>query len=101
MLKEIGDMQKKDYVEAMWMMLQKDEPDDYVIATGKTHSVRELVEIAAKICGFNLKWEGKGINERGIDLNTGKTIVTLDKSYFRPAEVDTLCGNASKARKKP
>ena len=90
----------KDYVEAMWMMLQKDKPDDYVIATGKTHSVRELVEVAAKICGYNLEWEGEKLDEKGIDSKTGKILVTLDKSYLRPAEVATLCGNSSKARDK-
>ncbi len=90
----------KDYVEAMWMMLQQDEPDDYVIATGKTYSVRELVEIAAKICGYNIKWEGEKMDEKGIDSNTGKILVTLDKNYLRPTEVATLCGNSSKAREK-
>ena len=63
----------KDYVEAMWLMLQQDQPDDYVIATGKTHSVRELVEIAAEICGYNIKWEGQKMNEIGIDSKTGKS----------------------------
>ena len=90
----------KDYVEAMWLMLQQDQPDDYVIATGKTHSVRELVEISAKICGYNIKWEGEKMNEIGIDSKTGNILVTLDRNYLRPAEVETLCGDSNKAKKK-
>ncbi len=90
----------KDYVKAMWMMLQQDHPDDYVIATGKTHSVRELVEIAAKICGYNIQWEGEKMDEKGVDSKTGKILVTLDRNYLRPAEVATLCGDSSKAKNK-
>ena len=90
----------KDYVEAMWLMLQQDQPDDYVIATGETHSIRELVELAAEICGYNIKWEGGRMDEKGIDSKTGNILVTLDRNYLRPAEVETLCGNSSKAKKK-
>jgi GDPmannose 4,6-dehydratase len=89
-----------DYVEAMWLMLQQDIPDDYIIATGETHSVREFVEIAAKELEMNLEWMGEGINEVGIDKNTGKEIVSVDPKFFRPAEVDLLLGDASKARQK-
>lgn len=86
-----------DYVEAMWMMLQAPNPDDFVVATGETHSVREFVELAAKTCNFDLAWEGAGVNEKGIDRKTGKTIVTIDPRFFRPAEVDLLIGNPQKA----
>lgn len=89
----------KDYVEAMWLMLQQDTPDDYVIATGETHSVREFVELAAKEIGFDLEWKGKGLEEIGIDSKTGKVIVRVDEKYFRPAEVDLLLGDPSKAKK--
>ena len=87
-----------DYVEAMWMMLQQETPEDYVIATGETHSVREFLESAGKALGIELVWEGKGVNEKGIDRNTGKTIVEIDPKYFRPAEVDLLIGDYSKAK---
>ena len=90
----------KDYVEAMWLMLQQDQPDDYVIATGQTHTIRELVELAADVCGYNIKWEGERMDEKGIDSKTGNILVTLDGNYLRPAEVETLCGNSSKAKKK-
>ena len=89
----------KDYVEAMWLMLQQEKPDDYVIATGETHSVRELVELAAIECGYDIEWQGKGINEKGIDKKTGEVIIEVSSKYFRPAEVDFLCGDASKAEK--
>lgn len=88
----------KDYIEAMWLMLQKDHPDDYVIATGETHSVREFIEESAKYFGMDLIWEGKGLKEKGIDSKTGKIIIEIDPRYFRPAEVDLLVGDASKAR---
>jgi len=88
----------KDYVEAMWMMLQQDKPDDYVIATGETHTVREFAEVAGKYFGFDIVWQGNGIQEVGIDKNTGKTIIEIDKRYFRPAEVDLLLGDATKAK---
>jgi len=88
-----------DYVEAMWMMLQQVKPDDYVIATGETHTVREFVEIATTQLGMQLTWQGEGINEKGMDTLTGKTIVEIDPRYFRPSEVDLLLGNAGKAKK--
>jgi GDPmannose 4,6-dehydratase len=88
-----------DYVEAMWKMLQADRPDDFVVATGETHSVREFVEAACKEAGINLQWQGSGVEEKGIDTSTGKPIVEIDPRYFRPAEVDLLLGNASKAHR--
>lgn len=88
----------KDYVEAMWMMLQQEKPDDYVIATGETHTVREFAEVAGKHFGFDIIWQGSGTQEIGIDKNTGKTIIEIDKRYFRPAEVDLLLGDATKAK---
>ena len=87
----------KDYVEAMWLMLQQDKPDDYVVATGETHSVREFVDIAAPVAGFALAWEGEGADEIGRDRKTGEVIVSVDPKYFRPAEVDLLQGDPSKA----
>jgi GDPmannose 4,6-dehydratase len=90
----------QDFVEAMWMMLQQDEPDDYVIATGEQYSVREFVEEAAPYFGMNIVWEGEGLNEVGMDKNTGKTIIKVNPKYFRPAEVETLLGDASKAKEK-
>jgi len=89
-----------EYVEAMWLMLQQPEPDDYVIATGETHSVREFVEKAAEIAGFTLEWQGEGMNTKGIDTRTGKVIVEVSPEFYRPAEVDLLIGNPEKARKK-
>jgi GDPmannose 4,6-dehydratase len=90
----------KDFVEAMWLMLQQDEPDDYVVATGVQYSVREFVETAAPYFGMNIVWEGEGLDEVGIDSNTGLVRVIIDPKYFRPAEVETLLGDASKAKKK-
>lgn len=90
----------KEYVEAMWLMLQQDTPDDYVVATGETHSVRELVEETAKLTGFELEWGGNGLDEKGTDKKTGKVLVEIDPQYFRPAEVDLLLGDASKAYSK-
>jgi GDPmannose 4,6-dehydratase len=90
----------KDFVEAMWLMLQQDEPDDYVIATGQQYSVRDFVEEAAPYFGLNIVWEGEGIMERGIDKSTGKTIIKVNAKYFRPAEVETLLGDATKAKEK-
>ena len=90
----------KDFVEAMWMMLQQDEPDDFVIATGVQYSVREFVEEAAPYFGFNIIWKGQGLDEVGIDKNTGRTIIKINSKYFRPAEVETLLGDASKAKEK-
>jgi GDPmannose 4,6-dehydratase len=90
----------KDYVRMMWMMLQQPEPEDYVIATGQQHSVRELIELAAGKLDLRIRWEGKGVEEKGLDAQTGRQIVAIDRRYFRPAEVDTLLGDASKARRK-
>lgn len=89
-----------DYVEAMWLVLQQDEPDDYVIATGEMHSVREFIERAARIAGFDLQWEGAGVGEIGRDARSGAVIVDVDPRYYRPAEVEQLMGDATKARKK-
>jgi len=89
-----------EYVEAMYFMLQQDEPDDYVIATGETHSVKEFVEKAAQIAGFDIEWEGEGLNTKGIDRRTGKVIVEVSSEFYRPAEVDILVGDYSKAKKK-
>ncbi len=88
----------KDYVEAMWLMLQQSQPDDFVIATGETHSVREFAEEAAPYFGYELKWDGKGLEEKGIDKNTGKVLIEIDPNYFRPAEVEFLLGDATKAK---
>jgi GDPmannose 4,6-dehydratase len=89
----------KDYVEGMWMMLQQKEADDFVLATGKKITVRKFVELAFAEVGIALKWEGKGVDEKGINLKTGKIIVEVDPNYFRPTEVDLLIGDASKAKK--
>lgn len=89
----------KDYVECMWMMLQHHTPEDFVIATGETHSVREFVTLAFLEAGISIIWEGVGINERGIDGLTGKVLVEVDPKYFRPTEVDLLLGDPSKAKK--
>ncbi len=88
----------KDYVEAMWLMLQQDTPDDYVIATGMTFTVRQFVERAFDYVGIDLLWQGYGLNEKGIDRKTGNIIIEIDEKYFRPSEVELLCGDASKAR---
>lgn len=88
----------RDYVEGMWLMLQQEQPDDYVLATNETHSVREFVEEAAKILDFNLVWIGEGLGEKGIDRKTGKILIQIDPRYFRPAEVDLLIGDYSKAK---
>jgi len=90
----------KEYVEGMWLMLQQDEPDDYVLATGETHTVREFVEKAAKIAGFDIEWEGEGVNTKGIDKKTDKVIIEVSPEFYRPAEVDILVGDYSKAKKK-
>lgn len=89
-----------DYVEAMWLMLQQDEPDDYVIATGKTTSVRDFCNMAFKEVGLELDWKGEGAEEVGLDKATGNILVAVDPKYFRPTEVDILVGDASKARDK-
>lgn len=90
----------KDFVEGMWLMLQQDKPDDYILATNETHSVREFVEEAAKLLGIDIVWKGKGVNEKGIDKKTSKTIIEIDSKYFRPAEVDILQGDYSKAKER-
>lgn len=89
-----------DYVKAMWLMLQQDKPDDYVIATGESHTVREFVEEVARLLKIQLVWKGSGIKEKGIDKKTGKILVQVDPMYFRPAEVDFLRGDYSKAKNK-
>lgn len=88
----------RDYVRAMWMMLQQDRPDDYVIATGQTQSVRTFCESACSWHGMDLEWSGRGINEIGIDRKTGRRIIEISSEFYRPADVDFLLGNASKAR---
>lgn len=88
----------KDYVEAMWLMLQQDTPQDLVIATGEAHSVREFVEKAFAYAGINIVWQGSGVEEKGIDSKSGKVLVAIDPYYFRPTEVDFLLGDARKAR---
>ena len=90
----------KDYVEAMWLMLQQDEPDDYVIATGEQYSVKDFVDKAAPFFGFNIEWMGEGELEFGYDWNTKRKVISVDKKYFRPAEVESLLGDASKAKRK-
>ncbi len=87
-----------DYVRSMWMILQHDTPDDFIVATGKTHKVREFVEIAFAHAGIQLRWEGKDVDEKGIDKATGKVIIEVDPWYFRPTEVELLVGDASKAK---
>ena len=87
----------RDYVEAMWLMLQHPEPLDLVIATGKQYSVRDFVEAASKDLGFDIEWQGSGIGETGVDHKSGKTLIVVDERYFRPAEVETLLGDATKA----
>lgn len=89
-----------DYVKAMWLMLQQDEADDYVIASGETHPVREFVELAFKYAGIELEWSGEGLEEKGIDKATGKVVVAVDPKFFRPAEVELLHGNPAKACRK-
>ena len=89
----------KDYVNAQWLMLQQDKPADFVIATGETHTVREFVELSFKEIGIEIEWQGLGIDEKGIDTNNGKVLVEVDEKYFRPAEVELLLGDPSKAEK--
>lgn len=90
----------RDFVEAQWRILQQDRPDDYVIATGEQHSVREFVELAAREVGIELRWEGSGAEEKGMDRDSGRCIVAVDPRYFRPTEVDTLLGDATRARER-
>jgi len=88
----------KDYVEAMWMMLQKNEPDDYVLATGKTHSVRDFIEASAKVLDIKIEWKGEGVNEKG--YGQGKEIISINPKFYRPIETNRLVGDASKAKEK-
>ena len=90
----------KDYAEGMWLILQQDKADDFVLATGEAHSVREFAEYAFKEVGIDIEWTGKGINEKGIDARNGKILIEIDPRYFRATEVDALVGDASKAREK-
>jgi GDPmannose 4,6-dehydratase len=90
----------QDYVKAMWLMLQQDKPDDYVIATGETHSVREFVEYAASLIGYKIVWRGEGLEEEGVDEQSGQVLISIDKKYYRPSEVDLLLGDATKAKQK-
>jgi GDPmannose 4,6-dehydratase len=103
---EVGNIYSKrdwgfagDYVEAMWKMLQQKKPDDYVVATGETHTIKDFIKIVGKYLGFDLIWTGKGLNEKCYDRNTKKLIIKINKKYFRPAEVDYLRGDYSKAKK--
>jgi GDPmannose 4,6-dehydratase len=90
----------RDYVRAQWLMLQQDTAEDYVIATGEQHSVREFIELAAGHMGMQIEWRGSGVAEQGVDVKCGRAIVKIDARYFRPTEVDTLLGDASKARER-
>jgi GDPmannose 4,6-dehydratase len=89
-----------DYVKMQWLMLQQDEPDDYCISTGVQYSVRDFVCAACKEVGIQLRWEGEGLDEKGIDTHSGKVLVEVDPRYFRPTEVETLLGDSTKAREK-
>lgn len=90
----------RDYVEMQWLMLQQDTPEDFVIATGEQHSVREFVDLAASEIDIHVRWEGEGANEQGFDIATGRRIVAVDPAYFRPTEVETLLGDATKAKER-
>jgi GDPmannose 4,6-dehydratase len=90
----------RDYVRMQWLMLQQEQPEDFVIATGRQHTVREFVDIAAAELGIRMSWEGKGPSEKGLDAQTGREIVAVDPAYFRPTEVETLLGDPSRAQKK-
>lgn len=104
---ELGNLDSKrdwgyagDYVEGMWRMLQQDTPDDYVLATGETHTIREFVELSFQQVGINLEWKGSGVNEVAVDTATGKTVLRINPEFFRPAEVDILLGDPTKAETK-
>jgi GDPmannose 4,6-dehydratase len=88
----------RDYIEGMWLMLQSETPDDFVLSTGEMHSVREFIELAFKKRGYNIEWKGSGLDECGVDRKTGRTLVRIDEKYFRPAEVDQLLGDSTKAK---
>jgi len=90
----------KDYVESMWLMLQQEKPEDYVIATGETHTIKEFIEACCKELGMDIEWQGKGVEEIGINKNTDKIIIKINPKYFRPSEVDSLLGNSAKAKEK-
>lgn len=103
---ELGNMNAKrdwgfagDYVKAMWLMLQQEKPDTYVVATGETHSIREFVEEAGKVCNFDITWSGIGVDEVGTDKKTGRVLVRVNPKFYRPAEVDVLLGNPAKAER--
>ncbi len=103
---ELGNLDSKrdwgyagDYVEGMWRILQQDRPDDYVLATGETHTIREFCELAFSEIGVDIKWQGKGVDEQGIDANNGKVLIKINPEFFRPAEVDILLGDPTKAEK--
>lgn len=89
-----------DYVHGMWLMLQQDTADDYVLATGEPHTVREFVDLAAQYAGFTLEWSGEGLEERAFDKKSGETVIKIDKKFYRPTEVNALAGDASKAKEK-
>lgn len=95
-MRDLGNAE--DYVEGMWRMLQADEPDDYVLSTDETHSVREMIEVAFGMRGFDIKWEGCGINEIGYNAKTGQALIFIDEKYYRPTEVEVLYGDSTKAR---
>ena len=95
-MRDLGNAE--DYVEGMWRMLQADEPDDYVLSTDETHSVREMIEVAFGMRGFDIKWEGCGINEIGYNVKTGQALIFIDEKYYRPTEVEVLHGDSTKAR---
>ena len=88
----------KDYVECMWMMLQQEQPEDFVIATGEMHTVREFCELAFKEAGIDIRWEGQGVNEKGVDTQTNRVLIEVDPKYFRPCEVEQLLGDPTKAK---
>ena len=88
-----------DYVEAMWLMLQQEKPDTYVVSTGETHPIRDFVQLSGKYASCDIEWKGEGVNETGIDKKTGKTVVKVNPKFFRPAEVELLIGDPSKAQK--
>ena len=90
----------RDYVEGMWMIMQQEEPDDYVLATGEKHSVREFAEKAFAHVGRRIEWRGSGVDEKGIDTRSGQVLIAIDPRYFRPTEVDILLGDPSKARQR-
>jgi GDPmannose 4,6-dehydratase len=89
-----------EYCEGMWRMLQQDKPEDFILATGENHTIREFVELAFKELDIEIDWQGNGINEIGLNIKTGKKLIGIDEKYYRPTEVDQLLGDASKAKQK-